>query len=735
MSAFVDETSITYAPKYLGPPLLDGGAAIKITDEDRVMPSGRRIVHVDYPTITTITEDGEFLLLGYHEPPSTDLSLGLFQTKFPSTPTMPSIDYVPINSQKQIDNENHKSTNSGVHSLNDESLAIMLFHIYEKYPNSFYLSVITIIFLIITTVWLCGRQSAVAMIQQNEARSAQTSRNSNNPRGWFNAKSDDVPNGWFAVGKVHYNPQQILGRGCEGTVVYKGKFDSRDVAVKRVVSEFIRSVDREVDHLRESDTHPHVIRYFCKESDSQFWYLALELCIASLNDYVEQKAVRQQIDVPVKELLRQASDGLAHLHSINIVHRDMKPQNVLLSVANSKGQVRAVISDFGLCKRVRPGRNSLSQRSGMAGTDGWIAPEALFEKSTSYPVDVFSLGCIFYYVLSGGSHPFGDAFQRQMNIMNGKAIFKHLEEDKSNHEAISLISQMIHLDASSRPSAQSVLLHPMFWSSDKKLQFFGDVSDRVEKEEDQAPVVQRLETNAKAVVGGNWRNHICSALAEDLRKFRTYKGHSVRDLLRAMRNKKHHYRELPKEVRDSLGDIPEHFVQYFTSRYPLLLLHSYDALKWCSQEPVFWSYYSDHTRETMAPEIKRVEEERRQEKEERDTAEVWRRGMAVKKIETTMMTLVNQPTTINNDQSMNERMFDEEEISLTTMTTTKPTTSQVIEPPPGFEDVVPTEIKEEDHLHELILQQVSLEETVTNESQMIDDFQFGKARKKKKQRK
>lgn len=32
---------------------------------------------------------------------------------------------------------------------------------------------------------------------------------------------DEVPEGWFAVGKVHYNPQQILGRGCEGTVVYK----------------------------------------------------------------------------------------------------------------------------------------------------------------------------------------------------------------------------------------------------------------------------------------------------------------------------------------------------------------------------------------------------------------------------------------------------------------------------------------------------------------------------------
>ncbi|GMS84114.1 hypothetical protein PENTCL1PPCAC_6289, partial [Pristionchus entomophagus] len=73
------------------------------------------------------------------------------------------------------------------------------------------------------------------------------------------------------------------------------------------------------------------------------------------------------------------------------------------------------ISDFGLCKRLHPGRHSLSKRSGVAGTDGWIAPEALKGQSTvrsnrfqSFPMDIFSLGCIFYYVLTEGSHPYGE---------------------------------------------------------------------------------------------------------------------------------------------------------------------------------------------------------------------------------------------------------------------------------------------------------------------------------------
>ncbi|XP_067472371.1 uncharacterized protein [Thunnus thynnus] len=81
-------------------------------------------------------------------------------------------------------------------------------------------------------------------------------------------------------------------------------------------------------------------------------------------------------------------------------------------------------------------------------------------------------------------------------------------------------------------------------------------------------------------------------LFADLRKFRSYKGGSVRDLLRAMRNKKHHYRELPAEVQETLGSIPDDFVSYFTSRFPHLLMHTYLAMRTCAPERPFLPYYS-----------------------------------------------------------------------------------------------------------------------------------------------
>ncbi|KAK5914110.1 hypothetical protein CgunFtcFv8_008573 [Champsocephalus gunnari] len=397
------------------------------------------------------------------------------------------------------------------------------------------------------------------------------------------------------VGNITFRPKEVLGHGAEGTIVYRGQFDNRAVAVKRILPECFSFADREVQLLRESDEHPNVIRYFCTERDRQFQYIAIELCAASLQEYVERKDFdRHGLDPVI--LLQQTMSGLAHLHSLNIVHRDLKPHNILVSMPNAHGRVRAMISDFGLCKKLAVGRHSFSRRSGVPGTEGWIAPEILSEDCKDNPtcaVDIFSAGCVFYYVVSEGSHPFGKSLQRQANILLGTYSLDHLLTDK--HEdfvARALVEQMMSMEPQRRPSAESVLKHPFFWSLEKELQFFQDVSDRIEKEPLDGPIVRQLERGGRAVVKGDWREHITVPLQTDLRKFRSYKGGSVRDLMRAMRNKKHHYRELPAEVQETLGSIPDDFVSYFTSRFPHLLMHTYLAMRNCASERPFLPYYS-----------------------------------------------------------------------------------------------------------------------------------------------
>ncbi|XP_069785910.1 serine/threonine-protein kinase/endoribonuclease IRE1 isoform X2 [Narcine bancroftii] len=397
-----------------------------------------------------------------------------------------------------------------------------------------------------------------------------------------------------AVGKIVFHPKNVLGHGAEGTIVFKGKFDDRYVAVKRILPECFSFADREVQLLRESDEHPNVIRYFCTEKDRQFQYIAIELCTATLQEYVEQKDFDRHGLEPII-LLQQTTSGLAYLHSLNIVHRDLKPHNILISMPNAHGRVKAMISDFGLCKKLAVGRHSFSRRSGVPGTEGWIAPEVLNEDCKSNPtcaVDIFSAGCVFYYVISEGSHPFGKALQRQANILLGVSNLQHLKPDiHDDIIARDLIQGMTNMDPQRRPSAKCVLKNPFFWSLEKQLQFFQDVSDRIEKEPLDGSIVRELERGGRSVVQGDWKMHITVPLQTDLRKFRSYKGSSVRDLLRAMRNKKHHYRELPEDVQETLGSVPDEFVCYFTLRFPHLLLHTYLAMQICSQERLFHPYY------------------------------------------------------------------------------------------------------------------------------------------------
>ena len=86
----------------------------------------------------------------------------------------------------------------------------------------------------------------------------------------------------------------------------------------------------------------------------------------------------------------------SHVTFLPTVHRDVKPTNILISFPGNLGKQRVVISDFGLCKKLVPGRLSFSHRSGgCAGTDGWIAPEMILDKKYRMVSRENLLFCIF----------------------------------------------------------------------------------------------------------------------------------------------------------------------------------------------------------------------------------------------------------------------------------------------------------------------------------------------------
>ena len=297
--------------------------------------------------------------------------------------------------------------------------------------------------------------------------------------------------------------------GSHGTVVFKGSLQGRAVAVKRMLADFVTLASREVNVLQESDDHPNVIRYYYQESHLNFLYIALELCPASLADVVERPGeFREVVGVfDGKRALREVTAGLRHLHGLKIIHRDIKPQNILVSSSTTSGGVggrrgghRMLISDFGLCKKLEVDQTSFyptAHGAMAAGTVGWRAPEilrgdvSLLENATSSSsiggedttttssssrgsaytdtgtpttttttgrltrltksVDVFALGCLYYYVLTNGGHPFGDRYERDVNILKGVKWLDGLEGfGEEGSEAVDVIGRMLSPEPSDR---------------------------------------------------------------------------------------------------------------------------------------------------------------------------------------------------------------------------------------------------------------------------------------------
>ncbi len=200
-----------------------------------------------------------------------------------------------------------------------------------------------------------------------------------------------------------YNILEFLGKGGMARV-YKARHSTLHrlcalkVLSRRLVARDPRHVSLFLAEARNAAAlvHPNVVTVHNIGKDRDYHYIEMEYVEGrSLRHYVSEEG---PLDVcKATHLITQVCSALAEAHHIGIVHRDMKPGNILVT----EGHI-AKLADFGLAKRVIVDDTATEmEEKGLAGTPYFMAPELFEGESASPRSDVYAVGVTFYYLLSG----------------------------------------------------------------------------------------------------------------------------------------------------------------------------------------------------------------------------------------------------------------------------------------------------------------------------------------------
>jgi serine/threonine-protein kinase len=199
-----------------------------------------------------------------------------------------------------------------------------------------------------------------------------------------------------------YRIEREIGKGGNARIFLATDREGRQVALKVLHPELLVSVaaDRFLREIRLSSQleHPRIARLI--DSGEKDWIVYYVMT------YVDGPTLREHLGriykLPINEALRLADnllDALEHAHRHDIVHRDVKPENIVL------GGEGAVLLDFGIARAVSAAGSDRLTRSGIAvGTSTYMSPEQITAlKEIDHRSDIYSLGCVLFECLAG--HP------------------------------------------------------------------------------------------------------------------------------------------------------------------------------------------------------------------------------------------------------------------------------------------------------------------------------------------
>ena len=274
------------------------------------------------------------------------------------------------------------------------------------------------------------------------------------------------------IPKKKYITQKLLGVGTYGQVfLVQNKYTKEYFAMKEIpkTSEDLLSDNEimdEIEILKNLD-HPDIVRITEFYNTENSYYLINEYCkYGELYEQVKNEFSETQIAV----MFRQILSGIAYLHSNNIIHRDLKLENILISdieksITTNEDLFLVKIIDFGTAKIFD--KNKIPRA--IVGSIYYIAPEVILKKYGK-ECDMWSLGVILYMFIVGHA-PFDGRSNRDImeKIKGGKYLKNEKRWKKASNEVKDLINKLLVLEPEKRLTAFEALRHPWFKVSNSSI--------------------------------------------------------------------------------------------------------------------------------------------------------------------------------------------------------------------------------------------------------------------------
>ena len=274
------------------------------------------------------------------------------------------------------------------------------------------------------------------------------------------------------IPKKKYITQKLLGIGTYGQVfLVQNKYTKEYFAMKEIpkTSEDLLSDNEimdEIEILKNLD-HPDIVRITEFYNTENSYYLINEYCkYGELYEQVKNEFSETQIAV----MFRQILSGIAYLHSNNIIHRDLKLENILISdieksITTNEDLFLVKIIDFGTAKIFD--KNKIPRA--IVGSIYYIAPEVILKKYGK-ECDMWSLGVILYMFIVGHA-PFDGRSNRDImeKIKGGKYLKNEKRWKKASNEVKDLINKLLVLEPEKRLTAFEALRHPWFKVSNSNI--------------------------------------------------------------------------------------------------------------------------------------------------------------------------------------------------------------------------------------------------------------------------